>query len=67
MAHEFIVLNNGSLHTYNNFDDIPEKFDNLIKFLPEIPQAPHTHDQHDEMAKWHKKLKELLMRETNGN
>ena len=67
MAHEFVILNNGSLETYDNFDDIPEKFDNLIKFLPEIPQAPHTHDQHDEMAQWHEKLKELLMRETNGN
>lgn len=67
MAHEFVILKHGILETYNNFDDIPEKFDNLIKFLPEIPQAPHTHDQHDEMAQWHEKLKELLMRETNGN
>ena len=67
MAHEFVVLINGELKTYNNFDDIPEKIDNVIKFLPEIPEPPHTHDQHEEMGVWNDKLKELLKRETNGN
>jgi hypothetical protein len=67
MAHEFVVLINGELKTYDNFDDIPEKIDNVIKFLPEIPESPHTHDQHEEMSVWNDRLKELLKRETNGN
>ena len=67
MSHEFVVLKNGELKTYNNFDDIPEKIDNVIKFLPEIPEPPHTHDQHEEMSVWNDRLKELLKRETNGN
>jgi hypothetical protein len=67
MAHEFVVLINGELKTYDNFDDIPEKIDNVIKFLPEIPEPPHTHDQHEEMSVWNDRLKELLKRETNGN
>lgn len=67
MSHKFVILNNSILETYDNFDNIPEKFDNLIKFLPEVPDAPHTHDQHSEIEMWHEKLKELLKRETNGN
>jgi hypothetical protein len=67
MAHEFVILLNGELKTYNNFDDIPKKIDNVIKFLPEIPEPPHTHDQHEEMSVWNDRLKELLKRETNGN
>lgn len=67
MPHEFVILNNGRLETYDNFNDIPKRFDNLIKFLPEVPDAPHTDEQHEEIHQWHDKLKELLSRETNGN
>ena len=63
MPHEFVILNNGSLQSYDSFDDIPNKFDNLIKFLPEIPSGPHTDHQHEEIEHWHDKLKELLKRE----
>jgi|688.fasta_scaffold1726842_2 hypothetical protein len=67
MTHEFVILVNGELKTYHNYDDIPEKFDNVISFIPEIPPGPHTHDEHDEMSLWNEKLKELMKRETNGN
>jgi hypothetical protein len=67
MPHEFVLLINGELKTYNNFEDIPEKFDNVIKFLPEIPEPPHTEHQHEEMNVWNDRLRELLSRETNGN
>jgi len=67
MAHEFVILKNGVLESYNNFEDIPDQFDNVIKFLPKIPDAPHTEEQHDEIHQWHDRLKELLKRETNGN
>jgi predicted alternative tryptophan synthase beta-subunit len=67
MPHEFVLLVNGELKTYSKFEDIPEKFDNVIKFLPEIPEPPHTEHQHEEMDVWNDRLKELLSRETNGN
>lgn len=67
MPHEFVVLLNGKIETFQRYEDIPEKFDNLIKFVPEIPEPPHSHEQHEEMDVWNEKLKELLKRETNGN
>lgn len=67
MPHEFVVLIDGELKTFERYEDIPEKFDNLIKFVPEIPKPPHTHHQHEEMDVWNEKLKELMKRETNGN
>lgn len=67
MPHEFVILIDDKLKTYHHFDDIPEKFDNLIKFVPEIPDGPHTHEEHTEIEVWNEKLKELMKRETNGN
>ena len=64
MAHEFVVLRKGILETYNKYEDIPETFENLIKFLPDIPDGPHTHEQHEEIDSWNDKLKELMKRET---
>lgn len=65
MANEFVVLRKGILETYNKYEDIPETFENLIKFLPDIPDGPHTHEQHEEIDTWNDRLKELLKRETN--
>jgi hypothetical protein len=65
MAHEFVILKKGILETYDKYEDIPETFDNVIKFLPEIPDGPHTHEQHEEIDLWNAKLLDLLKRETN--
>jgi hypothetical protein len=67
MKHEFIILRDGKLESYENFDDIPLSFDNLIKFAPIIPPGPHTHDEHDEIGVWNEKMKILMHRETNGS
>lgn len=67
MPNEFVVLINNKLETFTKYEDIPEKFDNLIKFLPKIPEPPHTHEQHEELDLWNERLKELMKRETNGN
>lgn len=64
MAHEFVILRNGILETYDKYEDIPKSFDNVIKFLPEIPPEPHTHEQHEEIDSWNDRLKELMKRET---
>jgi hypothetical protein len=53
----------GKLKTFNRFDDIPNTFDHVIEFKPEIPPPPHTEEQHEEMDKWNDKLIELMKRE----
>lgn len=63
MPHEFVIKRNGVLETYTDYDAIPAEFDHVIKFLPEIPESPHTEDQHEEMNTWHDRLQDLLKRE----
>ena len=63
MAHEFVLLVKGELKTYTNYEDIPDEFDNVIKFIPEIPDGPHSHNEHDEIEKWNEKLQLLLEKE----
>ena len=67
MAHEFVVLRKGILETYNKYEDIPEDFDHIIKFLPDIPDGPHTDEQHEEIESWNEKLQELLKKERNAS
>jgi hypothetical protein len=67
MNGEFVVSIGNKLYTFTKYEDIPDTFDNLIKFIPKIPEPPHTHEQHEEMGVWNDRLKELLKRETNGN
>lgn len=64
MSHKFVILKNSVLETYDKYEDIPESFDNVIEFIPEIPEGPHTHEEHDIIDKWNNKLKELMKRET---
>jgi len=67
MAHEFVVRRNGILETYTEYDAIPDDFDHVIKFLPEIPDPPHTHEQHEEIDQWPARLKKLLEKEHARN
>jgi hypothetical protein len=64
MSHKFTILKEGVLINYDKYEDIPESFDNVIQFLPEIPEGPHTGDDHDLIDQWNDKLKELMKRET---
>ena len=63
MTHKFVLLVNGQLQTYNRFEDIPDEFDHIIEFVPEIPDPPHTYQQHEEIDKWHQRLRELILKE----
>lgn len=63
MAHEFVLLIKGELKTFTKYEDIPDEFDNVIKFIPEIPPGPHTHDEHDEIEIWNKRLQQLMEKE----
>lgn len=64
MSHLFRVLVNGKIEEYDNFDDIPDKIDNVIAFLPEIIPPPHKPGEHEINAQWGEKFKELMSRET---
>jgi hypothetical protein len=63
MKGEFIIKVGSALVTYDNYDDIPMEFDNLISFKPDAPEPPHSEEDHEEMEKYNTKLQELMGRE----
>ena len=63
MKGKFTIRIGKKIHVFENYDDIPETFDNVIEFLPECPEPPHTQEQHDYIETFSLKLKELLKRE----
>ena len=60
---EFIFKIDDKLVTITKWEDIPEKFDHVIKFLPDVPPEPHTEEDHEEMAQWNTRLQELMEKE----
>ena len=64
MAHEFVLLINGELKTFTDYDDIPDKFDNVIKFLPDVSHEEVDHSGENNI--WNDRLQELIKRETNA-
>ena len=53
-------MKNNQLLTYTNYEDIPLDFDHVIKFRPQIPEGPHTEEQHEEIEQWNTKLQRLM-------
>ena len=64
MTGKFVILLDGKLVTYTKYKDIPEKFDNLIEFKPDEPPSPHSDEDHEVLASFNEKFKELMKRET---
>ena len=64
MQGKFVILKDGKISEYDNFLKIPHVFENLIAFEPIYPEEPHTEEEHDLIATYNDKLKELLKRET---
>ena len=60
---EFQFIVNGELVTYDSWENIPEEFEHVIKFIPDIPPEPHTEDEHAEMEIWNTRLQQLLEKE----
>jgi hypothetical protein len=60
---EFKVLINGRIVVFNNYDDIPMEFDNLISFKPHVIPSPHTEEEHQINSVWNGKLQLLMERE----
>lgn len=64
---KFVVRIGNEVVTYNNYEDIPLFFDNLISFRPEFPDGPHTEEEHHGMSIYTQLLDELMKRETNAS
>ena len=62
------ILRNGEKVTYTDWNDIPEDLDlkHVICFKPTIPPAPHTPEQHLEVAEWNGRLTVLMEVERNA-
>ena len=60
---EFIFLNRFfTQETFTDFNDIPDgyKFKEVIKFVPDIPEPPHTAQQHADIAWWDSTFSTIL-------
>ena len=67
MKGKFKVLIDGDVKKYTNYNDIPEKIDDVIQCLFDVPEPPHTDEQHEEMEQHLSKISELVKRCKNGN
>ena len=63
MPHRFVIKDRGEIHQFDRYEDIPDRFDHVIEFAPEIPPGPHSHAQHREIEQWNDLLKDLMRRE----
>lgn len=50
---------------FQDWNDIPMEFDNLIRFEPELIPEPHTEEEHEIVEGYNDKLKEMMGRERN--
>ena len=60
MSHRFVIMISGQLHEFARYEDIPEEFDHVIEFCPEIPLGPHTEEQHREIEAWIPRFERLM-------
>ena len=59
----FVIREGSATITYEDFDEIPMEFDNLISFKPTAPEPPHSEEGHKVMDTYNAKLQELMKRE----
>ena len=60
---EFQFIINAELVTFDKYEDIPDQFEHVIKFLPDIISEPHTEEEHAEMTQWNIRLQQLMEKE----
>ena len=63
MKGQFIVKIGTDLLEFSDYNDIPESFDNVIVYKPEYPEPPHSEEEHELIATFDNKLKQLMKRE----
>ena len=60
MGHRFVIMQNDKLYEYTEYEQIPDNFDHVIEFAPEIPPGPHTDQDHEEIDQWAVKFERLM-------
>ena len=60
MGHRFVIMRGNTLAEYDLYENIPDDFDHIIEFLPEVPPGPHTPEQHEEIDRWNDKFLRLM-------
>ena len=60
MGHRFVIMKDDQLSEYTKYEQIPDQFDHVIEFAPEIPMGPHTDQQHEEIDQWQVKFERLM-------
>ena len=55
-----MIMQGDRLVEYDRYEDIPDDFDHVIEFLPDIPPEPHTQEQHEEIDSWNDKFLRLM-------
>ena len=68
MMAEFQFVVNGELVLYDKYEDIPEDFEHVIRFIPDLPEpegedGEHTVEQHEELTLWNVRLQALMEKE----
>ena len=59
----FVVKRDGELIEVDRCGDLPDDFDHLIRFEPDIPEAPHSINDHEMMSEWTEYLQKLVAKE----
>ena len=61
---KIVCLINGKLETFSSIGLVPDKIDNLIEFIPDFIEPPHSEHDHLIMEQSQSIFKSLLERET---
>ena len=64
MAHEFTFLVDGELVTFTEWENIPDKFDHVIRFIPDVPHEEVDHSGEHNI--WNDRLQELMQKERDN-
>ena len=59
----YTVLVDGKVKTYTNWKDIPDSFENIIKFNPTAPPIPHSEEEHKYIESFEDKLHYFMGKE----
>jgi hypothetical protein len=57
---EYVVMIAGEKLYFHNTNQIPDRFDHLIRFAPFYPPAPHDLASHERIHRMSAKLQELM-------
>lgn len=59
MSDRFVIEKDNQVFVFDNYDHVPDDFDLLLEFSPEMPPCSGHHD-HDLARHWYDKFLRLL-------